>query len=70
MKKQLIDEFNGLGIEDMEEVTSLNALSGYFINLEYKLPNGQDVKFWQDDKVNLGIQVGVFQRRDGEKFDC
>lgn len=57
MKKQLIDEFNGLGIEDMEEVTSLNALSGYFINLEYKLPNGQDVKFWQDDRVYLGNQM-------------
>lgn len=58
MKKQLIEEFNGLGIADMEEVTDLNALSGSFINLEYKLPNGQDVKFWQDDRVYLGNQIG------------
>lgn len=58
MKKQLIEEFNGLGISDMEEVTDLNALSGSFINLEYKLPNGQDVKFWQDDRVYLGNQIG------------
>ncbi|MDE6595223.1 MAG: DUF3795 domain-containing protein [Oscillospiraceae bacterium] len=57
MKKQLIAEFNELGIEDMEEVTDLNALSGSFINLEYRLPNGIEVKFWQDDRVYLGNQI-------------
>ncbi|MDE5858987.1 MAG: hypothetical protein K2H23_01125 [Oscillospiraceae bacterium] len=58
MKKQLIEEFNGLGISDMEKVTDLNALSGSFINLEYRLPSGQNVKFWQDDRVYLGNQIG------------
>lgn len=38
LSKQLISEFNALGIEDMAEVTCLNALKGSYINLEYTLP--------------------------------
>ncbi len=57
LKKQLIEEFNSLGIEDMEEVTDLNALKGSYINLEYTLPGGQTVKFWDDSRVYLGNQI-------------
>lgn len=56
-KAKLIDAFNTLGIEDMEKVTDLNALHGAFINLEYTLPGGQTVKFWDDDKIILGNQL-------------
>ena len=53
----MIAEFNALGIEDMEEVTGLNALLGAYINLEYTLPNGQAVKLWKHEKIYLGNQL-------------
>lgn len=57
LKEQLIAEFNALGIEDMEEVTSLNALRGSFVNLEYTLASGQSIKFWDDNRIYLGNQM-------------
>lgn len=57
LKKQLIEEFNALGIEDMEEVKNLNALKGSFVNLEYTLSSGQVIKFWDDNKIYLGNQI-------------
>lgn len=41
----------------MEEVKNLNALKGSFINLEYLLPSGQAIKFWDDNKIYLGNQI-------------
>ena len=57
MKEQLITEFNALGIEDMDKVTTLNALCGAYINLKYTLPSGQKIKFWDDDRIYLGNQI-------------
>lgn len=57
LKSELIAAFNALGIEDMEEVTSLNALKGSFVNLEYAFPSGQTVKLFDDDKIYLGNQM-------------
>ena len=57
LKAQLIREFNALGIEDMEEVTDLTALRGAYINLEYTLPGGQKIKFWDDNRIYLGTQL-------------
>lgn len=57
LKEKLIAEFNALGIEDMEEITNLNSLKGSFVNLEYKLPSGQVIKFWDDDRLYLGNQI-------------
>lgn len=57
LKKQLIAEFNALGIEDMAEVTDLNQLKGSFINLAYAFPNGQLVKLLDDKKIYLGNQI-------------
>ena len=57
LKRQLIAEFNALGIEDMKEVTDLYALKGSFVNLEYNLPSGQTIKFWDDNKIYLGNQL-------------
>ena len=58
LKKRIIAEFNALCIEDMEEVCDLYALVGLFINLEYTLPNGSKAKFWDDNRIYLGNQVG------------
>ncbi|MDE6722768.1 MAG: DUF3795 domain-containing protein [Eubacterium sp.] len=57
LKAQLIEEFNALGIEDMEKVTNLNALRGSFVNLEYTLASGQTIKFWDDNRIYLGNQI-------------
>ncbi len=57
LKEELIREYNTLGIEDMEEVSDLFALKGSFVNLQYTLPSGQCVKFWDDDTLYLGNQV-------------
>lgn len=57
LKKRLIAEFNALGIKDMAEVTDLNALRGGFVNLKYKLPGGQIISFWDDNRIYLGNQI-------------
>ena len=57
LKEELIQEFNALQIPGMEIVTDLNALPGSYINLEYTLPSGQKVKFWEDNRVYLVNQL-------------
>ena len=57
LKEKLIAEFNALGITDMKQVTDLCALKGSFVNLEYTLPSGQVIKFWDDSKIYLGYQI-------------
>lgn len=57
-KKQLIDEFNVLlEIEGLPKVEKLNVLSGSFINLEYRLSNGNKIKFLNDKASYLGSQL-------------
>lgn len=56
-KKKLIDEINALYIEGMPKVLKLNALVGNFVNFEYRLPNGNMVKFLDDAKTYLGNQL-------------
>ena len=56
-KQQLIDEINALLIEGMPKVEKLNALVGGYINLEYRLPNGNLVKFLDDGATYLGNQL-------------
>ena len=56
-KKQLMSELNDLRIDGMPKVTSLNFLVGGYVNLEYTLPNGQTVKFLDDNATYLGTQL-------------
>ena len=57
-KKQIIDEFNSIHIiEGLPKIENLNVLSGSFINLEYRLPNGELVKFLDDKASYLGSQL-------------
>ena len=56
-KQQLMDEINALQVEGMPKVQSLNALVGGYINLEYRLPNGQPVMFLDDGATYLGTQL-------------
>ena len=56
-KNVLIDEINALNIEGMPKLTKLNALVGRFVNLGYRLPNGNTVKFLDDNATYLGNQL-------------
>lgn len=56
-KQQLMDEINALHIEGLPRVEKLNALVGRFINMEYRLPNGQITKLLNDDTTYLGTQL-------------
>lgn len=57
-KERLISEINALGIRGLE-VTDLELLNGFFVNLEYPLANGQRVKLLKDNDVYLGNQIEV-----------
>jgi hypothetical protein len=41
----------------MPRVEKLNALVGKYVNLEYRLPNGDSVKFLDDQVTYLGNQL-------------
>ena len=56
-KQTLINEINALNIEGMPKVDKLNALVGSFVNLSYRLPNGNTVKFLDDNTTYLGNQL-------------
>ena len=57
-KQQLISELNALlHTEGLPSVHDLNVLPGSFVNLEYRLPNGQTVKFLEDNATYLGSQL-------------
>lgn len=56
-KQTLIAEINALQIEGMPKLNKLNALVGSFVNLPYRLPNGNTVKFLDDNTTYLGNQL-------------
>ncbi|MDO5396672.1 MAG: DUF3795 domain-containing protein [bacterium] len=63
-KKQLIEEFNSLDIPDMPKITELCTLKGEYINLEYALPNGQQIKLLEDNNIYLGYQA---EKKDSDR---
>lgn len=56
-KQVLMDEINALNIEGMPEVTELNSLVGSYVNLAYRLPSGESVKFLDDSATYLGTEL-------------
>ena len=52
-----LNEINELSIEGMPKLENLNALVGKYVNLEYPLPNGKQVKFLDDKTTYLGNQL-------------
>ena len=52
-----MEEINDLHIEGLPQVKELNALVGKYVNLMYTLPNGEKVKFLDDQKTYLGNQL-------------
>lgn len=58
LKRSIIDEFNALGIENLQ-VEDLCLLLGQYINLEYRLANGQSLRLLADNSVYLGNQIEI-----------
>ena len=56
-KRQLISEINALNIEGMPKLEKLNALVGSYVNLPFRLPGGNTVKFLDDNTTYLGNQL-------------
>ncbi|MBO4818706.1 MAG: helix-turn-helix domain-containing protein [Firmicutes bacterium] len=56
-KKKLIGEINDLHIEGMPKLERLSALVGRYVNMEYRLPSGMNVKFIDDNTTYLGYQL-------------
>ena len=56
-KQGLIDEINALQVEGMPKLEKLNALVGSYVNLAYRLPNGDHVRFLDDNATYLGNQL-------------
>lgn len=52
-----MEEINDLHIKGLPQVKELNALVGKYVNLMYTLPNGEKVKFLDDQKTYLGNQL-------------
>lgn len=59
LKADMISKIKLLGIKELSEISDLYSLKGSFVNIEYTLPNGQKIKFWNDNEVYLGIQVEI-----------
>ena len=69
LKTKIMEEFNSLNVPGMPKAHELFALHGSFVNLEYKLPNGEKVKFLSDDEIYLGNQLEC-EFNDSEVKKC
>ena len=56
-KQTLIGEINALSVEGMPKLETLHPLVGAYVNLPYRLPGGQEVKFLDDQTTYLGNQL-------------
>ena len=68
-KKQLIDEFNSLGVPGMPVIDDLYVINGAYVNLAYPMPNGNEVKLLDDKVIYLCNQVQC-EFNDGELIRC
>lgn len=57
LQQTLIDELNGLSIPGMQRVEALYPMRGSFVNLPYRLPNGQTARLLDDNEIYLCSQV-------------
>ncbi|MGN1316092.1 MAG: DUF3795 domain-containing protein [Acutalibacteraceae bacterium] len=68
-KESLTKELNSLNIDGMPKIKDLFALNGAFVNLPYKMPNGNTVKLLDDNEIYLGNQVQCeFSDGDCKKY--
>lgn len=56
--KRIIDSINALSIQGLH-VDDLNILPGSYVNLAYPLPNGETIKFLNDDLTYFANQIEI-----------
>lgn len=56
-KERILNRLRTLGIEELASLDNLNELSGDYINLECRLPNGKTEKLLDDSKKYFANQV-------------
>lgn len=62
-KQTLLNEINALlQSADVPPAEALYELKGEFVNLSYPLPNGESVRFLDDNKIYLGSQIEFADR--------
>lgn len=57
-KSKILEEINSLGIRNLR-VSDMNLLNGFYVNMEYMLPNGQRAKLLDDKNVYWCNQVEI-----------
>lgn len=57
LQQAIMEEVNGLHLPGMKQVEALYPMRGSFVNLPYRLPNGQRVRFLDDNEIYLCSQV-------------
>ena len=57
MQEKIIERLHSLGISELNEINSLNELSGEYINLECRLPNGSTAKILDNSKKYFANQL-------------
>ena len=68
-KSQLIDEINQLDIPGMPKIEKLTPINGVYVNLTYRLPNGEQVQFLDNDDIYLGT-TEESKFNNGELIRC
>lgn len=57
LQQAIMEEVNGLHLPGMQRVEALYPMRGSFVNLPYRLPNGQTAHLLDDDEIYLCSQV-------------
>ncbi len=68
-KKKLINEINNLNILGMPKINNLTPLNGSFVNLNYPMPNGENIQILDNNDIYLGNQVES-EFNDGTIIKC
>lgn len=68
LKQDLCDELNALSIPSLPQITELNELPGFYVNLSYPLENGTIVKLLDDKRIYLGNQLPFGDGTQGRCF--
>lgn len=59
MKEKILIEIKKLGIQEFEQLKTLNLLDGSYLNLEIELPNGVKAKLLDDNKKYYANQIDI-----------
>lgn len=57
LQQAIMEEVNGLHLPGMQRLEALYPMRGSFVNLPYRLPNGQTAHLLDDDEIYLCSQV-------------